>query len=269
MTGQARNRQRFPSASHSSFVIFHLASGARGDEAPRNMAAAPRTFTVYFGGELFNAKHLLGNAMLAEAIHHRSRGKYQPLLPQDLEQRETTLHSIRDQDIRALLACDLGLFNYDGCDLDSGTVVEFMMAKFADIPSVLLRTDFRHSGDHAGVGDPWNLMSSFYPRTKAVTLDSLGSYQKGLHREEGGSLQHVLEANRSSNAGLAMIQRTADLVIDALDAVAAMPSVLPARNAEAVYEWLAHMPGFQLPAEQSVGELHHLLRRKRERGLLS
>lgn len=229
---------------------------------------AEKTYTIYFGGELFSAKHLLGNAMLAEAIHHRSRGKYQPLLPQDLEQRDTTLHAIRDQDIRALLACDLGLFNYDGPELDSGTVVEFMMAKFADIPSVLLRTDFRHGGDRVDDGDPWNLMSSFYPRTRVVTLDSLRSYQGGLHREDGGSLQSILEANRSSNAALAMIQRTADLVIDALDEVLALPPVLPAQNAEAIYDWIGRMPGLLASTEQAVGELHHLCARKRAKGLL-
>lgn len=232
------------------------------------VTSAAKTYTVYFGGELFSVKHLLGNALLAEAIHHRSQGRYQPLLPQDLEQRDTTLRAIRDQDIRALLACDLGLFNYDGPELDSGTVVEFMLAKFADIPAVLLRTDFRNGGDQVGAGDPWNLMSSFYPRTRVVTLDCLRSYQGGLHREEGGSLQTVLEANRSSNAGLAMIQRTADLVIDALDAVVAMPSVLPSHHAGAVYDWLARMPGLGGSSEQAVGEMLHLQARKRAKGLL-
>ena len=31
-------------------------------------------YTFYFGGELFSGKHLLGNAVLAEAIFRRSRG---------------------------------------------------------------------------------------------------------------------------------------------------------------------------------------------------
>jgi hypothetical protein len=35
------------------------------------------------------------------------------------------------------------LFLYNGTELDSGTVVEFMFSKFADIPSVIVRTDFR------------------------------------------------------------------------------------------------------------------------------
>src|SRR3954471_3430567 len=122
-----------------------------------------RSYTVYFAGELFSLKHLIGNAWLAEAIYEKSHGKYRCLLPQDLIPPGRTGRSIRDQDLRALIACDLALFNYDGPDLDSGTVVEFMYAKFADIPSVLLRSDIRNAGDFRN--EPWNLMSSYYPRT--------------------------------------------------------------------------------------------------------
>jgi len=42
-----------------------------------------------------------------------------------------------------LLNCDLALFNFDGPELDLGTVVEFLFAKFADIPALILRMDFR------------------------------------------------------------------------------------------------------------------------------
>ena len=49
-------------------------------------------------------------------------------------------HSIRDSDLRELLSCDLALFTYDGAELDAGTVVEYMIAKVADIPSVIVRT---------------------------------------------------------------------------------------------------------------------------------
>ena len=38
----------------------------------------PNTYTVYFGGELFSAKHLFGNAALAEAIvvHRDTTGPF-------------------------------------------------------------------------------------------------------------------------------------------------------------------------------------------------
>ena len=125
------------------------------------MSDEPATYSIYFGGELFSTKHLLGNVALADAIRRRSGGRFQSLLPQVLEQRDTTAQAIRDQDIRALLACDLGIFHYDGPELDAGTVVEFMFAKFADIPSVLLRTDFRGSGEISIRGEPRNHMTSF------------------------------------------------------------------------------------------------------------
>jgi hypothetical protein len=73
-----------------------------------------RTYSVYFGGELFSLKHLIGNAWLAEAIYEKSHGKYRCLLPQDLLPRGRSGRTIRDQDLRALIGCDLGLFNYDG-----------------------------------------------------------------------------------------------------------------------------------------------------------
>jgi nucleoside 2-deoxyribosyltransferase len=124
------------------------------------MKKTKQSYTVYFGSELFNLKHLIGNAYLAEAIYEKSHGKYLCMLPQDFEPRGKTPRAIRDQDIRALLNCDLALFNYDGTELDSGTVIEFMIAKFADIPAVILRSDIRRSGDGP---NPWNLMSSFFP----------------------------------------------------------------------------------------------------------
>jgi hypothetical protein len=225
---------------------------------------AAKTYSVYFAGELFSAKHLLGNAVLAEAIRRRSQNLYQPLLPQNLEQRDATAHAIRDQDIRALLSCDLGVFNYDGPELDSGTVVEFMFAKFADIPAVLLRTDFRCGGDQLLGGDPWNLMNSFYPRTRALALNSMAFYQEALLQTQSP------DENRNAVAGLSMIERIADEVIRALDELVALPPSMPAGSAEAVYRWLAAMPGFK-GAANGVGpveELSELCAHKRRQGLL-
>ena len=229
-------------------------------------------YTFYFGGELFSGKHLLGNAILAEAICRRSDGRYQAVLPQNLEQRDTPAHAIRDQDIRALLACDLGLFNYDGPELDSGTVVEFMFAKFADIPAVLLRTDFRHGGDQSGVGEPWNLMTSYYPRTATVVIDAMALYQEGLvpPRTPSGEPETpgTLENNRSGEAGLTMLDRTADAVIQAFDQVLQLPSVLPGTMRETVYHWLALMPGFRTVDGGRAAELLALCAAKQGKGLL-
>src|SRR5580692_2101655 len=131
---------------------------------------------VYFAGELFSSKHLVGNAALADAIAKVSNLNFTCVLPQTLEDREMSAQDIRDKDIVTLIGCDLALFNFDGPELDSGTVTEFMFAKFADIPSLLLRTDFRRSGDQGD--DPWNLMMSFYPRTQTLCLNSIEIYKE-------------------------------------------------------------------------------------------
>ena len=139
---------------------------------------AAKSYSVYFGGELFDIKHLLGNAYMAEAIYEKSHGKFLCHLPQDFELRGLNPHVIRDQDIIALFEADLAIFNFDGTELDSGTVVEFMLAKFADIPTVILRTDLRAAGDQGSARhDPWNLMASFYPRTEVVRGASLIDYR--------------------------------------------------------------------------------------------
>lgn len=134
--------------------------------------------SIYFAGSLFNHKDLTGNMLLARAIELASDKEYTVSLPQNIEFGTGRSVDIRDSDIKAIMSSDLALFNFDGTDLDSGTVVEFMIAKFLDIPSVIIRTDFRKSGDQEIGGDSWNLMCSFYPRTETVTVNSMELYNE-------------------------------------------------------------------------------------------
>ena len=206
----------------------------------------PAPYTIYLAGELFSAKHLAGNAALADDISQVSAGRFRCILPQDLPQAAASARAIRDQDLHALLACDAAIFHYDGLELDSGTVVEYMFAKFADLPAVLLRTDFRHAGDQKE-GDPWNLMNSFYPRTEAVRLNSMELYHAALR-----------EHRTPVAAAGAVIRRVAVDVCAALDKVLALPPLLPREIGPAVYDWLALMPGFDnLPAaRQEAARVH-------------
>ena len=231
------------------------------------MKKKQKSYTVYFASELFSAKHLIGNAYLAEAIYEKSHGRYLCILPQNLEQRGTTAHAIRDQDIQTLLTCDVGLFNYDGTELDSGTVVEFLFAKFADIPSVILRSDFRKGGDQRG--DPWNLMTSFYPRTLNVILDSLGTY-KAIMKRRGHPADEVvrLAGLHSSVDAQAMCDHIADACVRALDRAVAMEPVMPKHLREEVYNWLALMPGLRGKEKALRKEFEQILRHKVERDLL-
>ena len=73
-------------------------------------------YTIYFAGELFDHKHLIGNALLAAHIERLSNGRYRCVLPQDLEQTDSRAVDIRNQDLIGVATCDLALFNFDGSD---------------------------------------------------------------------------------------------------------------------------------------------------------
>ena len=221
-------------------------------------------YTIYFAGELFDHKHLIGNALLASHIERLSDGRYRCVLPQDLEQSSTRAVDIRNQDLIGVATCDLALFNFDGSDLDSGTVVEFVYAKLLDIPAVILRTDFRGGGDQDNDGDAWNLMASFYPRTGNVTLNAMEWYQ-----------QAVQETDTAVEATARYCDRIASAVIDALDSVRAEQPHLGAApdGVEHLYRWALRFPGSGL-AERMAGDgrledaIHGLVQRKLDRGLL-
>lgn len=227
-----------------------------------------KSYSVYFASELFTSKHLIGNAYLAEAIYEKSHGRFLCVLPQNLEQRATTAHSIRDQDLRTLLECDLGLFNYDGAELDAGTVVEFLFAKFADIPSVILRSDFRQGGDQRG--DPWNLMTSFYPRTTNVILDSLGIYKSAMKHRGAQTTDEIvrLAAQHSTADAQRMCEQIAQACVRAFERVLAIEPVMPKHLREEVYNWLALMPGFRGKEKILRKDFERILETKVERDLL-
>ncbi len=209
----------------------------------------------YQAGALFNLKELAGNAMLARAILDESKGRYHAILPQDLEVDVADTKSIRDADLLALLSADVALFHFDGTELDSGTVVEFMVAKFADIPAVLLRTDFRRAGDaHA---DAWNLMLSDYPRTRQVIVHAMEHYHGQRHPER--ALEDAAETATHD---------TARRILAAFDEVRALPPIRPPVLREQVHRWLALFPAFDLPAAELEGRLCTALQARFERAAL-
>jgi len=223
-----------------------------------------RSRTVYLAGELFNLKHLIGNAYLAEAIYDKSHGMYLCRLPQDFEPRGKGPQAVRDQDIRSLVSCDFALFNFDGPDLDSGTVVEFMFAKFADIPSVVLRSDVRSAGDGP---DPWNLMASHYPRTVTVKIPSLSTYRSIRGRARHEDVVRLAGQHASADAQL-MCERVADACVRALNRVASTEPVMQKYMREEVYHWLAAMPGLRGKEKRLRKEFEGYLEGKVEKDLL-
>src|SRR5438132_5215202 len=209
-------------------------------------------YFIYFAGELFTAKHLVGNSALAAAIERESAGEFVGRLPQALEQRTISAQQIRDKDLETLIECDLAICNFDGTEIDSGTIVEFMVAKFADIPSLLLRTDFRKGGDQ-GV-DPWNLMMSFYPRTRSCLLDCMSLYKEAM-----------AQGNDYHEASLTMLENIAQRVVADLRLLLQAPPCLPAALAEPVYDWLGMFAQFE--SSKSAQKIRMALKNKRFRGL--
>lgn len=150
-----------------------------------------KTFTVYFAGDLFDQKHLTGNHILAERIEELSDGRYRCNLPQQFEgSMPTDRVEIRNISIRSIMKADAAIFNFDGVDLDSGTVVEFVIAKMLDVPALLLRTDFRTGGFEFG-GD-WNLMVDGFPRSVELAIPSIFMYSdlgmEGMHKSMAKSI---------------------------------------------------------------------------------
>ena len=182
------------------------------------MSNCRRPLKIYFAGDLFDSKDLGGNLLLANAIEKVSGGRYQVMLPQngECEVVERTSQTIRDADFELLYKCDVLVANFDGPDLDSGTVVEFCFAKMVDMPTVLLRSDFRDSGDHTlPDGEPWNLMCSHYPRTEVRHINGMVRYHEC--RNTTSSSRELLEKYYDS---------IAEDVIQALDKATATPSWL-------------------------------------------
>jgi len=221
-----------------------------------------QTFDFYFAGELFDAKHLMGNAYLAAEILKNSDGKFRPILPQDLEQRSLHPHDIRDEDILTLIESDLALFHFDGSELDSGTVVEFMIAKFADIPSVIVRSDFRASGDQ--VDHPWNLMVSFYPRTEIVLVDALRSYKFIDHNPKNGSPTLLTDPRKSVSQVMSLNTMISRKIITAFERVIQTPTLLKDQQQEQVYNWLQNFCSFRRSRSDINQLFERILKRKQQ-----
>src|SRR5258708_35863747 len=108
-----------------------------------------------------------------------------------------------------------------------------MVAKFADIPSLLLRTDFRKGGDQGE--HPWNLMMSYYPRTRTCLLDSIGLYQEAQAKGAG-----------YHEASSRMLENIAHRVVEDLRLLLHAPPYLPSSSTAPAYDWLWMVAHFDL-----------------------
>lgn len=102
--------------------------------------------------------------------------------------RKSLTKRIKDKDTLGLVESEVALFAFEGVELDSGTVVEFMQAKRLDIPAVVYRSDIRGGSGEEAIDEEknrWNLMVGFYPRTKIVYLSAIVDYQEVYQKVNG------------------------------------------------------------------------------------
>lgn len=134
---------------------------------------AKKPLTVYLAGDLWTHKDLVGNALLADYIKKVSRGRYECVLPQDLEVPVNRGVDIRNVDLKHVMTSDMAIFNFDGSNLDAGTVVEFITRGCS-----MCRVSFcAPTGEGNQDQDPWNLMATHWPRSKVLRLNGMAEYQ--------------------------------------------------------------------------------------------
>ena len=109
----------------------------------RNVAkdeAVENKYTVYAAGGIFTQHDLAMNVFIKDSVWKQSHGKFELVLPQSKELRELDRPDIaayiRNVDLAYVVKSDLLLARFDGLELDAGTLIEFMLAKFLGKPTV-------------------------------------------------------------------------------------------------------------------------------------
>lgn len=213
--------------------------------------------TVYFAGALFSTKEILGNALMGDAIERVSNDRYKVFLPQTKVEPVGPNISIRNTDFYHLLSSDVAIFNFDGTDLDSGTVVEFCYAKVTDTPAVLLRTDFRSGGDQEL--EPWNLMCSGFPRCKTLLINSMMNWHNCLDKSQ--NLNEIIKD---------YVHEQAVKIVEALDEVTGRQSLFKGdeSKAELIYKWAVESCGDNLNAYLTDAKLKEIVKSKKSKGII-
>jgi len=177
---------------------------------------------------------------------------------------------IRNTDLLEVVKADILLVRFDGLELDSGTVVEYMMAKFLGKPTVILRSDFR-SVSFLPLCEPYNSMVKNWPRTMEIHLNSFGIWAELFSAErlahgDSEPLQGLM------NAELGTLQKSVDevakQVITALEAVIEMKSPYPPEYQEVVYQASRFSPGSGFDELLTTSELGEIMQRLRKNGTL-
>ena len=231
-------------------------------------------FTIYSAGGLFTQDELSTNVLIKEAVWRLSSGKFQIFLPQSREIQELDQPNIeafiRNTDLLEVVKADIILARFDGLELDSGTVVEYMMAKFLGKPAVILRSDFR-SVSFLPSAEPYNSMVKNWPRSVDIHLNSFKIWAEMFAEErqkpfDGKSLLKLMEAELGTMQK--SIDEVAKQVIKALEVVIKMESPYPPEYREVVYQASMFNPGSGFDELLTPNEVDEIIKRLRKNGTL-
>ena len=212
-----------------------------------------KVFIVYAAGAMFSEHELNTNILIKDIVWKLSGGKYYLVLPQSMESNiSSSAVSNRDHSLLELLQADLILARFDGLELDSGTAVEFTVAKTLGKPAVILRSDYRlvsTDEEHArqrGLDEPYNLMVKSWPRTVEVHIQSLPEYISELHKEYINTPGEITFESRLASEMSVMqksLEKIAKTIIRGLDEALQLESPFPQDYRELVYQTFRYAPG--------------------------
>jgi len=243
----------------------------------RNLAkgqAIESKYTVYAAGGIFTQHDLATNVFIKDSVWRQSNGKFELVLPQSKELRELDRPDIsayiRNVDLVQVVKSDLFIARFDGLELDAGTVIEFMLAKFLGKPTVILRCDSRRLGGES-LDEPYNLMVKNWPRTTEVHYDSLIKFTGGFAENwktsgNVSTFQTIIKAELETV--MKGIDEIAQIIVGGLETVLAMKSPYPDKYQEFVYKAIRYSPGSGFEQLISEEDLNTLVRKFKENGTL-
>jgi nucleoside 2-deoxyribosyltransferase len=231
-------------------------------------------YMVYSAGGLFTQDELATNILIKEAVWRLSNGRFQLYLPQSVELLELDRPDVeaylRNVDLLAVVKSDIILARFDGLEVDSGTMVEFVIAKSLGKPTVILRCDFRRLSG-TGRGEPYSLMAKNWPRTVEVYLDSFVIWAS-LFAQERQALDDSDTFQATMKAEMGTVQKSVDeiakQVIAGLEAVIKMESPYPPEYREVVYQASRFSPGSGFDELLTTSELGEIIQRLSKNGTL-
>lgn len=233
-----------------------------------------KVYTVYAAGGIFTQHDLATNVFIKDAVWKQSRGKFELVLPQSKElralERSDLAAYIRNADLVQVVKAGIFLARFDGLELDAGTVIEFMFAKFLGKPAVILRCDSRRLGGE-NLDEPYNLMVKNWPRTVEVHFDSLIQFTGGFAEEQkttGNTDPFQATIQAELKAVLKGIDDIAGKIIEGLESVLEMKSPYPDEYQEMVYKAARYSPGSGFEQLLSEVEVQELVEKFRKTGTL-